>query len=521
MGCLKLERKYYALTLIVIFLLVTASGVLSITTIMTNDSVSIAEGDGGWIEVHNSTGIYKFYPSGYNLQQAIWSCNGTGGEVILPAVTITITSSILIDVNGITITGQGNGQDIFARQVGPVVQEGNGTILVMGGNLPDGVFKIDGDSENANYDPVEQTLIQHLCINGSGRSFTGIGIQINETKATHIENVDITDIDGYAIKIDDSHAPHYIGGRIKGCGNIINEQPAIFINDSYSFTTIPKFKNLIMEQNYYGCIHQSQKPTVGASSQRGMIVNCYFEETSNVYYGVQASSKWQISDCTMTGDVYHYWIGSVNETFDRILISNNNIEGGGFYNDSNEDSQIYLSKPDSCIIEGNMLTNSDGYGININSASLYVDISDNYILNCGRDGIVLRGNNHIVDGNIIQQCQRGIMAWDGDNTTITGNLINSCSSYGFSSHSNSRDILLADNIINGNSNNIDYSGVNYLLKNNKGYNHNSLFPYYKQANPPTLNENTTAYWYNTTGGWLYQICNAYGTQFYLNMSTTY
>ncbi|GAG89926.1 unnamed protein product, partial [marine sediment metagenome] len=31
----------------------------------------------------------------------------------------------------------------------------------------------------------------------------------------------------------------------------------------------------------------------------------------------------------------------------------------------------------------------------------------------------------------------------------------------------------------------------------------------------------TAYWYNTTGGWLYQVANSYGTQYYINMSTTY
>ena len=48
-----------------------------------------------------------------------------------------------------------------------------------------------------------------------------------------------------------------------------------------------------------------------------------------------------------------------------------------------------------------------------------------------------------------------------------------------------------------------------------------MSPYYMQASAPTLTENTTAWWYNTNGGWLYQVCNAYGTQFYLNMSTTY
>ena len=49
----------------------------------------------------------------------------------------------------------------------------------------------------------------------------------------------------------------------------------------------------------------------------------------------------------------------------------------------------------------------------------------------------------------------------------------------------------------------------------------SLHPFYDQATPPTLAENTTAYWYNTTGSWLYQIANTYGTQYYVNMSKTY
>ena len=66
MGCLKLERKYYALTLIVILMLITAGSVWSTTTIITNDSVRIAEGDGGWIEVHNSTGVYKYNGTAWN-----------------------------------------------------------------------------------------------------------------------------------------------------------------------------------------------------------------------------------------------------------------------------------------------------------------------------------------------------------------------------------------------------------------------------------------------------------------------
>lgn len=67
---------------------------------------------------------------------------------------------------------------------------------------------------------------------------------------------------------------------------------------------------------------------------------------------------------------------------------------------------------------------------------------------------------------------------------------------------------------------IDDQGTDTIFINRHNFT-NSLFPYYAQANPPTLATNTTAYWYNTTGDWFYLIANTYGTQYYLNMSTTY
>lgn len=86
------------------------------------------------------------------------------------------------------------------------------------------------------------------------------------------------------------------------------------------------------------------------------------------------------------------------------------------------------------------------------------------------------------------------------------------------------NVTLTNSIASGNalhsvrSSNLD----EYCIINNvKGFNYNSLFPYYNQSTVPTLIPESTAYWYNSTGGWLYQVCNANGTQYYLNMSTTY
>jgi len=52
------------------------------------------------------------------------------------------------------------------------------------------------------------------------------------------------------------------------------------------------------------------------------------------------------------------------------------------------------------------------------------------------------------------------------------------------------------------------------------YGFTTMFPYFAQSSPPTINDNCTAYWYDTDGGWLYQVCNTYGTQYYVNMTTS-
>ncbi len=86
------------------------------------------------------------------------------------------------------------------------------------------------------------------------------------------------------------------------------------------------------------------------------------------------------------------------------------------------------------------------------------------------------------------------------NNTIVGNTFKGCSD--------------AELSFSGSNNH------NNIISNNIGYNFNSLFPYYAQNSAPTLNDNTTVWWYDTDDNYFYIVAKTYGTQYYVNMTTS-
>ena len=76
-----------------------------------------------------------------------------------------------------------------------------------------------------------------------------------------------------------------------------------------------------------------------------------------------------------------------------------------------------------------------------------------------------------------------------------------------------------NNIIVDNTDSVilDSAGTieNVVVDNNAGY-----FVYYAQDTAPSLNDNCTAYWYDTDDDFMYQVTNAYGSTWYVNMTKT-
>lgn len=257
--------------------------------------------------------------------------------------------------------------------------------------------------------------------------------------------------------------------------------------------------------------------------------------------------------------------GIIVESVDNCTFLNNDVNGSddGFYLSGVEDSEfsnnriyastngIYLTNTNTSIFTDNTLL--DGYsGIRGAGTSSFNKISDNFIGRFSYRGIEFEAqatNNNTYSDNTIVDCFRGIHLY-GDNENMINNVIYATDAGGGNMEKGicfktyCEDSYFDGNIVFGQSNadqavNIETAnsfkaivnnvGTIYfegtseieLLLNNRDYLNNSLFPLYEQASPPTLLDNCTAYWYNTTGGWLYQVAYIYGTQYYINMTTDY
>jgi len=189
------------------------------------------------------------------------------------------------------------------------------------------------------------------------------------------------------------------------------------------------------------------------------IINCYITDNPNIV-GINIGSLGALSNNnTITGCVLRNLTGTAYN------------HGCGMH--------IYGSYN---IISNNMFIDIGDIGIYTKDDGKYNQIINNIFQNCDDDPIYLRGvKNFIITNNIFVDCADDIYYYS--------------------------DINLAENII---KDNID----TFTQKDN------SVFPLYVQSNAPTLVSNTTAYWLNTDGPWLYQVANCFGQTFYVNMSDT-
>ena len=141
--------------------------------------------------------------------------------------------------------------------------------------------------------------------------------------------------------------------------------------------------------------------------------------------------------------------------------------------------------------------------------------SDDYCMYIQSDAYNISVKNcNLYDGN------RGLYL-HGTDCKISGNSFYDIADRALWLHSNCVNPFVSKNYFNNVGTVIDNDVTDATILDNIGYDYNTLFPYYEQDTPPILLQNTTAYWYNTTGGWGYVVYNMHGTQFYWNGSTTY
>lgn len=462
---LKIRTKIEVGLISILLLVVSLSNVLSVNRTISDTQDTIAT------FVRNSNGNY-WTATGANIQTAIWDLNDTGGTVYLPSNTIEISVGLVCNQN-IKLTG------------------GIGSIIKAEANA------------DLNYLITFQTdvslhsVVSHITLDGnrdSGNSnITGILAQAG-TPDKEIMWFEI------------------INNRIINCSIGIG----LFGYSSEIWERIWHVK--ILHNSFGGSGYPNTKHINATWAYSILVKDNGFEDADDIGIHLYDCRGWQING-NWFDDITNYGIyteSSLGEWEFNTIISDNIFTDAGAIYDG-----IYL-----------------GGGVS------KVTVQSNSIWSCGRDGIMVLDRYNIIDGNhIISNMGNGINCTtdakfliitdneiisnvDGINSNvgntydiITGNIIYANSGKGLNflgSYS-----TIANNIFYANTDGVSITNTNGITSDNIGYNNASLFPYYAQAIPPTLLQNTTAYWYNTTSTYFYSVSNTYGTQRYLNWSITY
>jgi len=227
---------------------------------------------------------------------------------------------------------------------------------------------------------------------------------------------------------------------------------------------------LIEGNEIYGCTNNGIYG-VGTAQNRIQIINNRIHD--NTQTGIRLET---FDNCTFSGNSFGNYVRFDNGETSMIT---NNIFNNGY---------IACYNVDNCSFLENIITEApDAYPI---------------IFDASSKGNIIKNNNFIGSGCITDN---GASNLDYANlgcyrTFPIVNMTASSISSGFAWFETSTNVL---NIKNG---------ANWI---------HPEIPLYNQALTPNLLENTSAYWYNTTGNWLYLVRDYGGTEYYVNMSTTY
>lgn len=256
----------------------------------------------------------------------------------------------------------------------------------------------------------------------------------------------------------------------------------------------------------------------------------------SVYDGIEFCRS---SDCIIEDSRFIALAGNTDSSASGIEFDHS--DGGTYLKAVNNYIQEFPNgialdaKQQGSLIQGNTIIDSVKYGIYLSSpvvegTTQWITIIGNYIDGTQDiDAIRIAATVHdiIISENIaVNNNLHGCRVFGSSNVTITGNIFSNnhdgikIETTGANVPDN---IMVEDNILLNNSNlpfEIAGSPTNVTVRNNIGYNNNSLFPFYEQNAAPTIADNCTAYWYDLDDDYMYQITNSYGTVWYVNMTTT-
>lgn len=395
-------------------------------------------------------------------------------------------------------------------------------------------------NSNGNYYPVTGAGLQSAIydLNSTDGGWVTLGGNFTISTSIYLVNNTLLDFQWHTVSLPDSAGFDMI----------------VIKNNSENISII----NGIFYGNRGGQAGFSNCTYVGQNCQRITIKDnifySWYGKAVTVIGGIGSKSK-HIGVINNKMKDFQQGIDSDGVDFDQVnwgIISGNTIEGTGddgidvgsgdsvsicnnVLRDCKNGIELYSTKGE---VVGNSIDKIADYGIVLDNCRT-TTVTGNYLYAIGKHGIrCLYAYGCSITGNTFWRCSYGsnntyddihLESSAGNHctyNTITGNTIiedytNKPKCGINESDSNQNYNNICDNTIFGPYAIINTSGNHTIVKDNIGYNYNSLFPYYAQAIPPTMLENTTAYWYNTTGGWLYQVANSHGTQYYLNMSTTY
>ncbi len=514
-------KMVYAVFSVFVFVLLVAtsfSGALTRTITDSSDNIKTF--------ITNSNGNY-WEVTGANIQLAIDDLGTEGGVVYIPSENISI-ANITFDStdDGITLQGCGVGTGY-----GTGWNEGYGrtTTLWVDSEQPDGVIQLNGVHTSGW---VRHITIKDLVI-ATLPSRNVVGINGTAVQGCDIINVNFVNL-RTALWIDEFHGLRVFRSSFWNCGNKTHETPVVYFTASRNKVTHPEISHCFFESCNYKWItvNTTSSPDGGGIVPNAIIMNNYFEdsqgETGNIETGIEPGNYWNIKNNYFLGNVNHSFINLSSYQTIGAKIIDNSFSMGAFANAENRDAQIYVNDGDFITIRGNRFTNSDRasiwFMVNTNNNS----VIDNKISNASTIGINCAGDDMVLSGNHIYNCDpdldyggMGINIISGSrNVVVTKNIINNCE-YGIRAIAGSVNVTIKNNQLIGLTRDvITLGGTNIVIKDNVGYKHNSLTPFYEQNTAPTITDNCTAYWYDLDDDYLYQITNSYGSVWYVNMSKT-
>ena len=162
---------------------------------------------------------------------------------------------------------------------------------------------------------------------------------------------------------------------------------------------------------------------------------------------------------TIKDNYFHTWDGhGLDLRTGQYLVEGNFFEDVG--NSDNAKNAITLGATKS-IITNNIFNACPSDGLVSSATDTMNIISNNILIDCGRNGIQIGGDNAIVSNNIsISNGHSGIFVSGGDNVNVSGNICNDNVRNGINM-SSSNNCIINGNVCNGNdsANTTSFSGI--------------------------------------------------------------